>query len=68
MTIEVIEETVPVTETTSATNVTERIRALLNKASEFDKHMGAYHAGYVTTEDIETEDTIRNTSRTVDPD
>ena len=68
MALQVIEATVPVTETTSATDTTERIRALLNKASEFDKHMGAYHDGYVTTEDIVTEDTIRNTNRTVDPD
>jgi hypothetical protein len=68
MAIEVIEETVAVTETLTATETTERLRALLNKASEFDKHMGAYHSEYVTTEDIVTEDKIRNTDRTVDPD
>jgi hypothetical protein len=63
-TYEVIQPTVDEVEVTPDGTITTNLRALLNKASEFDKHMGAYHDGYVTTEDIETEDEIRNTNRT----
>lgn len=68
MTIEITEsgespiEAAATAATASADAVT---RALLAKAQEFGLHMGAFHGDvHVTGEDIETEDTIRNTQRT----
>ncbi len=65
MTIEIIvaADGIPTALEQTATATAASITALLNKASEFDKHMGAQHDGYVTTEDITTEDAIRNTQR-----
>ena len=63
MAIEIVEVGESATEAAAAA-ASAVTRALLSKASQFDRHMGAYHDGYVTGEDIETEDIARNTPRT----
>jgi len=62
--VEVGESTTEAAAAAAAAAASVLNRSLLNKVSEFDQHMGAYHDGYVTGEDIETEDTTRNTNRT----
>ena len=61
--IDVATDGIPTALEVTATATAVNLTALLNKAIEFDKHMGAQHDGYVTTEDITTEDAIRNTER-----
>ena len=61
--IDVAADGIPTTLEVTALVTAASIEVLLNKASEFDKHMGAQHEGYVTSEDITTEDAIRNTQR-----
>ena len=63
--VESISESTTEAAVAAATEAANSItRALLNKASQFDAHVAMYHAGHVTGDDIETEDTIRNTNRT----